>query len=71
MAETYYMHTIDGQPATFDGDQICFAHPRHGNPLRRSLAEIKADRKRTERYRRTLGFRFEPKIYGHIRVRTP
>lgn len=61
-----YMHTLDGQPAFFSGDQICFLPPsRARNVLRGSIQEIYADRKATEKYRKKHNFRIDNVRYGY------
>lgn len=56
MSRTFYMHLIDGNPATFDGNQICAAG-RYGrgkcvNFLVGSLKEIMEHQKASVIYRR-------------------
>lgn len=44
--KTYYLHTIDGLPATFDGYQICFAgFYGPASKLATSLAQIRREQK--------------------------
>ena len=50
------MHTIDGIPATFCQDQICFATRYHPVELKNSLNEIKKDQRKTLKYRADNNF---------------
>ena len=65
-----YIHLINGEPAIFDGEQICFA--RHGMPLalmlRDSLDEIRENQKASYRYRVQNGFTLEGFEYSYLRV---
>lgn len=62
-----YMHTIEGQPAWYDGEQICYASWRRVIPLVRDLATIKRQRRAANDWRTMQGF--EPnENYGHFRV---
>lgn len=57
--KAYYMHLLEGRPAYFDGNQIVFlngSYNRVRQPLRKSLAEIRADQKATFDWRRAQGF---------------
>ncbi len=55
--KTYYLHTIDRRPGTFDGNQICFA-TFYGKPnkLATSLKQIRAEQKASREYRARRGF---------------
>jgi hypothetical protein len=62
-SESFYLHTVDGRPAYFDGEQVVFAevHPYWEDSfetcvLRRSVDEIHADQERSARYREKRGF---------------
>lgn len=70
MNKTYYMHTLDGRPAFFDGEQICFLR-RFGKPsmaLAKSLKQIRLQQARSNEFRRSLGDYDEIKRYGYVRV---
>jgi hypothetical protein len=42
---TWYMHTIDGKPALFADDTLCFAVGRHVVTLVPSLAQIRREQR--------------------------
>jgi hypothetical protein len=65
----YYMHTINGCPATFHDGQICYASIR-GNYLVASLKQIRAEQKATEEYRSKRGFNVYNK-YDYVLVTLP
>jgi hypothetical protein len=79
MSETrrLYLHTIDGKPATFDGEQISFVtqhpdwqdRPYPARPVA-SLRTIKAQQARAREYRRQMGFG-ELGGYGYVFVEVP
>ena len=54
--KTYYLHTIDGKAATFDGYQICYAS-FYGKPnqLATSLAQIRKEQLISKAYREEAG----------------
>lgn len=65
-----YIHTIDGRPAAFDGEQICFVdqYPRgrfHAR-LVSSLVEIRREQRASEHNRIAEGF--SPTPYGYVKV---
>lgn len=62
-----YMHTIDGCPASWDVEQICYASTRRPIKLLNSLAEIKKERKKSDQFRNKHGWRLSS--YGHFRVK--
>jgi len=63
-----YLHTINGEPAVFDGWQICFAS-FHGKPnkLADSLAQIKKEQKVSTDNRASKGFKTVLGEYGYFR----
>ena len=68
MKTKYYIHTIDGKPATFDGWQICFAsHYGHPNIVRTSLKQIREDQIATAENRKASGLEDDPTRYGYVR----
>lgn len=71
MSRTYYMHTLNGEPAYFDGDQVVFA-TFYGKaaPLARSLNQIRAEQRKSGEWREMQGFKDHDR-YGHLRVRLP
>lgn len=63
MSARFYMHTLDGRPAYFDGEQIVYANDQatwedvsNVCVLRRSLRQIRADQRRTEQFRKRNHF---------------
>lgn len=72
--KTYYMHTIDGRPAFYVlGKQICFmTFYGLANPLAKSLRQIKAERIKSVKWRKSKGFdNYNIGQYGHFRVSAP
>ena len=65
----YYMHTIEGCPAFFDKDQICYAN-NYGawahNVLVNSLGQIRNEQKRSIKYRTDLGLEDSHDKYNYI-----
>lgn len=68
--KTYCMHTIDGRPAFFAGNQICFVlRTRKPHKLAKDLKQIRREQKLTIKYRsEVLGIGEEPNKYSYIRV---
>jgi hypothetical protein len=65
-----YMHTLNGMPAMyFEGDQICYASNRYVIQLRNSLDEIKADRRKSAKCRKSMGLGIDTLEMGHIRIK--
>jgi hypothetical protein len=66
-----YMHTIDGKPAYFAGDQIVFA-PYRGKPaqLAPSRDAIKEQQRMTKAFRKKHGFDFNETRFSFIKVQT-
>lgn len=51
----FYLHTLEGKPAGFDGEQICYAgkgHDRWKAPLVQDLKTIREQQKKTFEYRK-------------------
>ena len=70
-ARSYYMHTIDGKPGTFSDGQVCFAtHFGAPNELRSSLAEIRAEQRKSHQNREKWGFDNDSEL-GYVRVCLP
>lgn len=62
-----YMHTLDGTPAFFDGNQICFLpRARTQDVLRDSLDQIRAEQRKTIAWREKHGFWGGGARYGHV-----
>ncbi len=53
----YYMHTLDGKPASFEKYQICFA-ACYGRPnkLCGSLAQIRKEQRKSVKWRKKQGY---------------
>lgn len=66
----YYMHTLDGQPAVFDGYQISLMVRQPRNVLAMSLGQIKRERRLSQRWRKSMGFS-NKLSYGHFPVSPP
>lgn len=54
---TVYIHTLNNQPATYDGQQICFAM-HYGKPSSScsSLKEIREQQRASSEWRRKRGY---------------
>jgi hypothetical protein len=72
--KTYYLHTLDGETAFFDGDQIVFAAPgglhRNQQKLCTSLRQIRREHEASCRWREAQGFE-EHTEHDYIRVVVP
>lgn len=72
---TMYMHTLAGEPALFDGEQVCIPWPRDAVSLAGSLRQIRREQSRSRAFRvELLGAAeaaTEPDTYGYVRVRVP
>lgn len=67
----YYLHTLDGKPAYFDGQQVCFVNYRgKAAPLAKNLAQIRKEQQMSDEWREKQGYRllFDS---SHIRVAVP
>ncbi len=69
----FYLHTIDDQPAYFNGEQLVFArgtYARRPQPLVQSLAQIRHEQKLDRAYRtaNNLGQAYE---LSYVRVSLP
>lgn len=64
----WYLHTINGKPAYFSGDQLVFAMQRQNvNILVPDLKTVIAQRRMTLDYRRRMGIQDDPADkYGYI-----
>lgn len=70
--QKYYMHTVGGHPAFYDGRQICFAQHRNGaqsfNILTATtLDQIRKEQRSSTKWRHDQGWT-EENNYGHIIV---
>jgi hypothetical protein len=70
----YYLHTLDGEPAFFDGDQIVFASPgglhRSQQKLCTTLRQIRRQAEASELWREAHGFK-EYTEHDYVRVVVP
>ena len=65
--KTYYLHTLDGQPADFSGEQVCYAvHYGKPNKLATSLKQIRREQQASREYRERIGFENDCE-YGYRR----
>lgn len=64
---TKYMHTIDREPGTFDGYQVCFAGNRAIN-LCETLSQIRSEQKRSRINRLKDGMVANSK-YDYVKVK--
>lgn len=66
-----YLPTVDGKPARFDGEQLCYvstySRGRSQAVLLDSLAEVRKQIKASQKYRDDMGFRPDMR-YGYVRV---
>ena len=69
--KTFYMHTLNGRPAYYDGTKIVFAmrggYVRRGQWLCESLDEIRKQQRQSFRWRRDQGLdnRWD---HGYVRM---
>lgn len=71
--QTYYLHTINGKPATYyPGDQICYV-TKYGDAgvLVKSLRQIRREQKASIKFRQSKGIPEDGSDYGYRRVRVP
>jgi len=66
--KTKYLHTIDGHPAWFNGEQICFASPRKPLFLADSLQQLRKEQLAAKHHRASKGFPLFFK-YGFVVVK--
>lgn len=70
----YYIHTLNGRPAFFDGEQICYAskYQREGNVASTSLKQIRREQIKSSKWRYEMfgenGMKHE---YGYVRFTLP
>jgi len=65
---TNYLHTINGRPAYFDGDQICYTtYYGKAATLCDSLRQIRKEQKLTQEYRERKGYDLHMD-YSYVRV---
>lgn len=67
-----YMHLLNCEAATFDGEQIVRVRARGTVRLANSLQQIRAEQRAARRFRRAQGFaeldRKYPMQFGYVRV---
>lgn len=66
-----YLPTIDGKPARFDGDQLCYVTKRWPAVPVRSRQAVVAQIRRTRTFRTRYGYGFERHRYDYVRVEVP
>lgn len=66
---TKYMHTIDGRPALWSGEQIVFVSRSGAVKLENSLAVIRRHQRETEGFRLQRRLDHNSDLYGYVRVR--
>jgi len=69
MGRTYYMHTLNGKAAHFDGNQIY--RTINGHAVAASLKQIRREQNRDQEYRARMGFTFDRGALGYVRFRLP
>jgi len=69
--KTYYLHTLDGKSAYFDGDQIvfCMFYGRK-QPLAESLKQIRSEQRKSKDWRAKRGYPEYWKI-SYVKVNVP
>lgn len=66
---TYYMHTLDGKPAYFDGEHIYLIRQfGKSKTIGKSLRQIKREQQIDKRNSESRIFDYE---YGYVRLRVP
>lgn len=65
---TLYMHTLDREPAYYDGEQIVFAG-REVRQLAASLDQIRRERAASRHWRISRGLTNEGWDYGYCRIK--
>lgn len=68
--DTRYMHTIDRQPAFYDGNQIVFASGVVKQTAS-TIRQIRREQRATRRWRRDQGYSLEVGQLGYVRVEMP
>lgn len=72
--KNYYIHTLNGRPAFFDGEQICYAckYQRAGNVACTSLAQIRREQRSSAKWRsENFGEEWRAIEYGYVRFTLP
>lgn len=69
MKTVKYMHTLGGEPATYDGTQVCYTVPSRPICLADSLRQIRTEQKASDRWRAKHGFGPSNGQYSYRRVR--
>lgn len=68
---TYYLHTINGKPAMFDGDQICFmSFYGRADSVALSLKQIRLEQRASKEYREAFGA-YDSGECHYVRVSIP
>lgn len=66
--KSYYMHTLDGKPACFDGWQVCFG--MNGRRVASSLKQIRREQHESTANRTAAGLQ-DHDTMGYVRFRLP
>lgn len=69
--KTRYIHTINGRPGTFDGWQVCYSIKTRPITTCATLAELKKQRRLSERNRANEGYSNKERWLSHRRVLLP
>jgi len=67
----YYIHTINGSPAFFDGWQICYGvkySPHKHNLMSASLKQIREEQNITKNNRKFAGYDIDGDEYSYLIV---
>ena len=67
----YYMHTLNGKPAYYDGERVGYGNSRTKLSLCRSLEEIRDQQIKSDLWLKKKGLCDPSWIYGYVMVRLP
>jgi hypothetical protein len=62
-----YMHTLNKYPASFSGEQVCYAS-QYVWKLCNTLKAIRKEQALTKKSRESWGFKYDKSEYGYIKV---
>ena len=68
MSKNIYLHTAEGKPAMFDGEQIVTVCTSTGMTPAMSVRQIRNEQQKSIRYRRSHNFEVDPAWYGYRRI---
>jgi hypothetical protein len=66
---TKYMHTIDGRPAVWSGEQIVWPYIKSTVVLEDNLKTIRQQQLKAKEFRMRNKFDYNPGRYGYVRVK--